>query len=159
MPSFGEKFIITLTAFIGSLNCNPSYPSPYDLPPFPLQLITKMFRTAILRSAATVRSAARPVVQKSVVRRLAFPQTAPSFAPRAIAWAGVRSYSAGGGLQKEEVYGRIKQLLSTFDKVRWPKRSVTPHQILPCSPGDWIYEGFQASRLPEPASPSFYYPY
>ena len=41
MPSFDEKFIITLTAFTGSLNCNPSHPSPYDFPPSPLQLITQ----------------------------------------------------------------------------------------------------------------------
>ncbi|KAL7945016.1 acyl carrier protein [Trichoderma barbatum] len=75
-----------------------------------------MFRTAILRtSASAVRVVARPVA----IRR-----TALIAAPRAVAapvrvqsLMGVRMYSAGGGLHKEEVEGRIMSLLQGFDKV------------------------------------------
>ncbi|KAH0530242.1 hypothetical protein TsFJ059_004892 [Trichoderma semiorbis] len=76
-----------------------------------------MFRTAVLRtSASAVRAVARPVA----IRRTA----ALAAAPRAVAapfrvqsLMGVRMYSAGGGLHKEEVEGRIMSLLQGFDKV------------------------------------------
>ncbi|PNP46160.1 hypothetical protein TGAMA5MH_02195 [Trichoderma gamsii] len=75
-----------------------------------------MFRTAILRtSASAVRAVARP----AAIRR-----TALMAAPRAVAahvrvqsLMGVRMYSAGGSLNKEEVEGRILSLLQGFDKV------------------------------------------
>ncbi|KAM0460049.1 hypothetical protein ACHAPV_000301 [Trichoderma viride] len=75
-----------------------------------------MFRTAILRtSASAVRAAARP----AAIRR-----TALMAAPRAVAapvrvqsLMGLRMYSAGGSLNKEEVEGRILSLLQGFDKV------------------------------------------
>ncbi|EHK21065.1 uncharacterized protein TRIVIDRAFT_131693 [Trichoderma virens Gv29-8] len=75
-----------------------------------------MFRTAVLRtSASAVRAVARPVA----IRR-----TALAAAPRAVAapvrvqsLMAVRMYSAGGGLHKEEVEGRIISLLQGFDKV------------------------------------------
>ena len=77
-----------------------------------------MFRTAILRSAAAAtRTAARPI--PSAARRLAI-APAPritSFVPKTVSWQAVRCYASGGSLQKEEVYERIKQLLSGFDKV------------------------------------------
>lgn len=75
-----------------------------------------MLRTAFIRTAQV---AARPVVAlparrfaSSVAMR---PAVARVAAPRAI--MGVRNYSAGGSLQKEEVEGRIMSLLQGFDKV------------------------------------------
>ncbi len=41
------------------------------------------------------------------------------FAPR-FAFQAVRFYSAPAGLGKDEVEGRIVNLLKNFDKVRWP---------------------------------------
>lgn len=84
---------------------------------FPSQKLAIMFRTAVLRtSASAVRAVARPVA----IRRTA----ALAAAPRAVAapfrvqsLMGVRMYSAGGGLHKEEVEGRIMSLLQGFDKV------------------------------------------
>ncbi|KAM4055810.1 phosphopantetheine attachment site domain-containing protein [Hirsutella rhossiliensis] len=57
-----------------------------------------MFRTAILRAVAApaVRAVARPAAANLVA---------------------VRMYSAGGGLDKEAVEGRIMSLLQGFDKV------------------------------------------
>lgn len=79
-----------------------------------------MFRTAILRSAfAATRTAMRPM--PSAVARRANVAVAPrtsSFVPKTLAWQAVRSYASGGSLEKTEVYERIKQLLSGFDKVR-----------------------------------------
>ncbi|KAK1254780.1 hypothetical protein MKX08_008775 [Trichoderma sp. CBMAI-0020] len=75
-----------------------------------------MFRTAILRTSA---SAVRAAVARPAIRT-----TALMAAPRAVAapvrvqsLMGVRMYSAGGGLNKEEVEGRILSLLQGFDKV------------------------------------------
>ncbi|KAM0257041.1 hypothetical protein ACHAQJ_004636 [Trichoderma viride] len=76
-----------------------------------------MFRTAILRTSASAVRAA--VARPAVIRR-----TALMAAPRAVAapvrvqsLMGVRMYSAGGSLNKEEVEGRILSLLQGFDKV------------------------------------------
>lgn len=41
----------------------------------------------------------------------------PSLVPKTVAWQTVRCYASGGALQRTEVYERIKQLLSGFDKV------------------------------------------
>ncbi|KAL6876851.1 acyl carrier protein [Trichoderma novae-zelandiae] len=77
-----------------------------------------MFRTAVLRtSASAVRAVARPV---AIRRTAAFAAAAPRAvaAPLRVQSAmGVRMYSAGGGLNKEEVEGRIMSLLQGFDKV------------------------------------------
>ena len=81
--------------------------------------LANMFRTAILRSAAAATRAVRSV-PSAPARRLAFapaPKTA-SFVPRTVAWQAVRCYASGGSLDRTEVYERIKQLLSGFDKVR-----------------------------------------
>lgn len=76
-----------------------------------------MFRSAILRSSASaVRAAVRPATS-NVVRRttlLAAPRVA---VPRVQSLVAVRMYSAGAGLKKEEVEGRIMSLLQGFDKV------------------------------------------
>ncbi|KGQ09439.1 Acyl carrier protein [Beauveria bassiana D1-5] len=71
-----------------------------------------MFRTAAIRSVT--RAAFAPVVRRTalVAPRVAAPMTlraAQSFVP-------VRMYSAGGGLKKEDVEGRIMSLLQGFDK-------------------------------------------
>lgn len=77
-----------------------------------------MFRSAVLRSSLAARSAIRPAATNSARRLAIAPKSATAaFAPRAVAWSGVRCYSAGGGLNKEEVEGRIKTLLQGFDKV------------------------------------------
>ncbi|SPQ24123.1 fc01a46f-3f38-4b2c-b1cd-769be2dbcf80 [Thermothielavioides terrestris] len=82
-----------------------------------------MFRTAILRSAAAAtRTAMRPVPSAAARRAavVALPRTAPSFVPKPLAWQAVRCYASGSGLDRTEVYERIKQLLSGFDKVNDP---------------------------------------
>ncbi|KAK1833026.1 hypothetical protein QBC39DRAFT_347412 [Podospora conica] len=85
-----------------------------------------MFRTAVLRSAAAaVRSASMRPMSTAAARRAAIsaaasPRISLSAAPRAVAWQAVRCYSAAGGLEKKDVYERIKLLLSGFDKVNDP---------------------------------------
>jgi NADH dehydrogenase (ubiquinone) 1 alpha/beta subcomplex 1 len=78
-----------------------------------------MFRTAILRSAAVAsRTATRPM-SSAAARRFAL-APAPrvsSFVPKTVSWQAVRCYASGSSLDKTEVYTRIKQLLSGFDKV------------------------------------------
>ncbi|KAM3083218.1 mitochondrial acyl carrier protein [Clarireedia jacksonii] len=84
-----------------------------------------MFRTALLRSArcavskAVQRPAAiaRPVIQNSFVTKSQF--AAPS------AFHAVRCYSAAAGLSRDEVTGRILDLLKNFDKVSDPSK-LTP---------------------------------
>lgn len=76
-----------------------------------------MLRTAFVRTAQV---AARPVISLPARRFASSVAMRPSVvarvaAPRLV--MGVRSYSAGGGLQKEEVEGRIMSLLQGFDKV------------------------------------------
>ncbi|KAK4450555.1 acyl carrier protein-like protein [Podospora aff. communis PSN243] len=83
-----------------------------------------MFRTAVLRStAAAVRSAARPI-SNNAARRLAIGVAAPRVsvfsAPKVAAWQSVRCYASAGGLDRKDVYDRIKQLLANFDKVNDP---------------------------------------
>lgn len=81
-----------------------------------------MLRSAIFRSSLAARSAIRPATANSARRiaAVAFPRSAAAFAPRAAAWSGVRCFASAGGLNKEEVEGRIKALLQGFDKVRFP---------------------------------------
>ncbi|POR31705.1 Acyl carrier protein [Tolypocladium paradoxum] len=76
-----------------------------------------MFRTAILRSAASaVRAAARPAAAAQRTSLLA--AVAPRVVvPRVQSLAAVRMYSAAGSLGKEQVEGRIMSLLQGFDKV------------------------------------------
>jgi len=81
-----------------------------------------MMRTTILRSVAAAQTALRPTASatfKSIAR-----SSRPTLAaaPRMAAWKAVRFYSAGGGLNKEEVEGRIMALLQGFDKVRFGAR-------------------------------------
>ncbi|KAH7122952.1 acyl carrier protein-like protein [Dactylonectria macrodidyma] len=75
-----------------------------------------MFRSAVLRSAA---SAARAAVRPAAAQRTAFAVAAPraSILPKIQSLQAVRMYSAGGALSKDEVEGRIVSLLQGFDKV------------------------------------------
>lgn len=86
-----------------------------------------MFRTAILRSTAAVRTAAMRPVSANAARRItiaaAAPRVAIAAAPKAVAWQTVRCYASAGGLDRKDVYERIKQLLSGFDKVRFSHRA------------------------------------
>lgn len=85
-----------------------------------------MFRTAALRSAAlaVARRSATTTAARSfssvVVSRPTLVQKA-LVAPvsRVASWNAVRAYSAGSGLSKEDVEGRILSLLAGFDKVRF----------------------------------------
>lgn len=85
-----------------------------------------MFRTAILRSAAVAsRTAVRSVPKLSGAAAAAARLTpspamrmTKSFVPKVAGnWVAVRGYASGGGLDRTEVYERIKQLLQGFDKV------------------------------------------
>ncbi|KAF7122981.1 hypothetical protein CNMCM5793_001157 [Aspergillus hiratsukae] len=74
-----------------------------------------MFRSAVVRSLRAsvpraVRTPAAFQIRSSPVARPA------QFTPR-FAYQGVRLYSAPAGLNKEEVEGRIVNLLKNFDKV------------------------------------------
>lgn len=88
-----------------------------------------MFRTAILRSTAAVRTAAMRPVSANAARRItiaaAAPRVAIAAAPKAAAWQTVRCYASAGGLDRKDVYDRIKQLLSGFDKVRFGHPSLS----------------------------------
>ncbi|KAI9149976.1 Acyl carrier protein [Paramyrothecium foliicola] len=79
-----------------------------------------MFRTAMLRSvaAASARAAVRPAARAVICPRVAAAPVA-----RVPSLMAVRMYSAAGGLNKEEVEGRIMSLLSGFDKVSPLRRS------------------------------------
>ncbi|PYH51809.1 acyl carrier protein [Aspergillus niger CBS 101883] len=79
-----------------------------------------MFRSAVVRSlrASVPRAVKTPApfqIRSSPVARPA------QFAPR-FAYQGVRLYSAPAGLNKDEVEGRIVNLLKNFDKVRSQSR-------------------------------------
>lgn len=74
-----------------------------------------MFRTAALTAARV----ARPAVASAVRAGVARPATAfVAAVPKVAAFQAVRFYSAGGSLNKDEVYLRIAQVLTGFDKVR-----------------------------------------
>ncbi|KAI5244532.1 acyl carrier protein [Aureobasidium subglaciale] len=75
-----------------------------------------MFRLAVARSARCLAQAA-PRVQAPITRRVA-----PSFLPSTTAApstfvSAIRCYSAHAGLSKDEVQGRILDLLKNFDKL------------------------------------------
>ena len=58
----------------------------------------------------------------------------PAAAPRAVSLQAARWYSAGGGLKKEEVEGRIMGILSGFDKVNDPSNVRARFPIVPLAP-------------------------
>ncbi|KAL1869115.1 mitochondrial acyl carrier protein [Diaporthe australafricana] len=86
-----------------------------------------MFRTAVLRSVAS--AAARRSAAATTSRSFSSVVSRPTLAARAVAatpvsrvagWTAVRCYSAGSGLTKDDVEGRITSLLAGFDKVNDP---------------------------------------
>ena len=74
-----------------------------------------MYRTAAVRA---LRAATRaPVLRQTpMIRQTPFLQS--SKATPAFAIQSIRCYSAPAGLSKDEVQGRIMDLLKNFDKVR-----------------------------------------
>ncbi|KAM3514107.1 hypothetical protein MY11210_002208 [Beauveria gryllotalpidicola] len=75
-----------------------------------------MFRTAAIRSVT--RAAFAPAVRRTALVASAAPRMAAPMTLRAAqSFVPVRMYSAGGGLKKEDVEGRIMSLLQGFDKV------------------------------------------
>ncbi|KAG9246168.1 acyl carrier protein-like protein [Calycina marina] len=85
-----------------------------------------MFRSALLKTA---RSAAGQAIRTPAA--MARPASLSNFVSSKTAFApfqAVRCYSAAAGLQKNEVEGRIVDLLKNFDKVTDPtKLSPTSH--------------------------------
>ncbi|KAF1983524.1 acyl carrier protein-like protein [Aulographum hederae CBS 113979] len=88
-----------------------------------------MLRTAVLNTAKAVArtsvrtpaSIARPVFASNSLLRSQFTPAVASFQP-------IRCYSAHDGLSKDEIQGRILDLLSKFDKVQdATKLSPTSH--------------------------------
>ncbi|KAL4900511.1 hypothetical protein BDW74DRAFT_161541 [Aspergillus multicolor] len=74
-----------------------------------------MFRSAVVRSLRA--SVPRAVKPQAAFQIRASPVARPAqFAPR-FAFQAVRLYSAPAGLNKDEVEGRIVNLLKNFDKV------------------------------------------
>lgn len=73
-----------------------------------------MFRTVLLRSARNVAGMAvrRPAAVARPVAAVPTPRYTPSV------FHAARCYSAAAGLSKQEVEGRIVDLLKNFDKVR-----------------------------------------
>jgi hypothetical protein len=76
-----------------------------------------MFRTAILRSALAARYALRPITSNAS-SQLPIASRPSVVTAKSFTWAAARCYSTAGGLQKQEVEGRIMALLKGFDKVR-----------------------------------------
>ncbi|KAL2751835.1 hypothetical protein ACRALDRAFT_1073150 [Sodiomyces alcalophilus JCM 7366] len=85
-----------------------------------------MLRSAVIRTASAAARVARPsvTIRAPLARQPVFAVSAPRLVA---AWKpmGVRMYSAGGALNKEEVETRITTLLQGFDKVNDPK-NITP---------------------------------
>ncbi|ORY13291.1 acyl carrier protein-like protein [Clohesyomyces aquaticus] len=75
-----------------------------------------MFRTALLRSARQAICAA-PRCQAPIARPVARSFLQSKQTPPAACFQAVRCYSAHAGLAKQEVEGRIMDLLKNFDKV------------------------------------------
>ncbi|KAI1385175.1 acyl carrier protein [Hypoxylon trugodes] len=79
-----------------------------------------MYRAALIRTAVSASRAATTAARPAI-RRAAVPARAVfAPAPKIAAFQTVRMYSAGGGLKKEEVEGRIIGILQGFDKVNDP---------------------------------------
>lgn len=111
-------FVVLESEVLNSSRVPPSPPSTdLAISPTALYKSLNMFRTALLRSArSAVRAAprcqaamARPVARSSFVQPK---QITPS-----VYFQAVRCYAASAGLSRDEVTGRIMDLLKNFDKV------------------------------------------
>lgn len=81
-----------------------------------------MFRTAITRSARAIAQTSSRSYSSPAVRR-AVTQFASRITPAPVSRiAAIRCYASGGGLNQEEVTGRIMDLLKNFDKVQDPSK-------------------------------------
>lgn len=76
-----------------------------------------MFRTALLRAARTAAVAA-PRFQAPIARPVARSLFQTKQITPSARFQAVRCYSASAGLSRDEVLGRIMDLLKNFDKVR-----------------------------------------
>jgi len=100
----------------GASTIDTTHPSEFAAdPPSFLDIMLRTAAVRALRAASTPRiarpwSSIRPQISPSF---LSSSHLAPSFAIQSI-----RCYSAPSGLSKEEVQGRIMDLLKNFDKVR-----------------------------------------
>jgi hypothetical protein len=72
-----------------------------------------------------------------------------SFVPKTLTWQAVRCYASGSSLDKTEVYERIKQLLSGFDKVRLASLSVRRLRRLRASTQESPVDGLDAVPFEE----------
>jgi hypothetical protein len=119
-------------------------PSTFREPAIPPALIN-MLRTVAIRAlrASSTRQVARQFTNsrpQSITFSFRPSRIAPTFAV-----SSVRCYSASAGLSKEEVQGRIMDLLKNFDKVCFSRvrpqeqASLTDHR-LPINPRYIIWE-------------------
>jgi hypothetical protein len=77
----------------------------------PAPNLQTMLRSALLRASRSIRPSAIRPVAKAAVRPVLVAPVKP------VLPMGIRFYSAPASLSKEEVEGRIKDLLKGFDKV------------------------------------------
>lgn len=92
-------------------------PLPFDSPNIIPPLVLKMLRAGAVRAlyAATRTQVPRqlPALRTGITSSLQSSRVTPSFV-----LPSIRCYSAPAGLSKDEVQGRIMDLLKNFDKVR-----------------------------------------
>lgn len=77
-----------------------------------------MYRTAFLRAARSAAQAAPRVQRPAFQTALRTPFVQPRITTPAISVSTIRFYASASGLGKDEVAGRIMDLLKNFDKVR-----------------------------------------
>lgn len=98
----------------------------------PFILSSTMFRSAIVRSlrASVPRAVRSPAASSLRIRSSPVAVRPSQQLPSCFTSQALRFYSAPAGLGKDEVEGRIVNLLKNFDKVRW-----TCFAIIPRGPG------------------------
>ncbi|KAK3110922.1 mitochondrial acyl carrier protein [Teratosphaeriaceae sp. CCFEE 6253] len=87
-----------------------------------------MYRTAFLRAARTAVQASTRAPRPAFQAALRSPFAQPRITTPAVSLSAIRCYASASGLGKDEVAGRIMDLLKNFDKVQDPsKLSATSH--------------------------------
>lgn len=82
-----------------------------------------MFRTAITRSARAIAQTSSRSYSTPAFRRAVTPFASSRITPAPVSRiSAIRCYASGGGLNQEEVTGRIMDLLKNFDKVQDPSK-------------------------------------
>ncbi len=114
-----------------------------------------MFRSAIVRSLRA--SAPRSAIKTAAPFQIRSSPIAARFTPSLVSQT-IRCYSAPGGLSKDEIEGRIVNLLKNFDKVREPvifvdsQSDLLSHIAMPSNCLLNQFTDFRAlSRSPTPA--------